>query len=70
MRLLSLAVKEYAPLMKTNIPETARAYLSELGKRGGRARAEKLTAKELKEISKKGNDTRWASVRKAKKEAK
>ena len=46
-----------------------RKYLAELGRRGGKKRAEQLSAKERSEIARKGAVARWAKRREAKKEA-
>ena len=49
--------------MTETIPNLSE-YFRAMGKKGGKARAQKLTAKRRKEISAKGNKARWAKAEK------
>ncbi|MGE5057234.1 MAG: hypothetical protein ACM3WP_24005 [Acidobacteriota bacterium] len=50
--------------MTKEIPVLSK-YFSDMGKKGGRARADELSAKRRKEIATKAAKKRWAKARKA-----
>jgi hypothetical protein len=59
-------------MAKTGIPAELREYLAKLGKKGGKkggpARAAKMTPEERSESARKAVTARWAKVRKTDKE--
>jgi len=60
-------------MAKDNIPSEVSEYFSRIGskggKKGGKARAQKLSKKELSEQGRKAVEARWAKARIAKKVA-
>ena len=63
MRLTLLAVKNYALRMKKKIPELSE-YFRAMGKKGGKARAKKLTPEERKKIASMGGQAARANAMK------
>ena len=60
--------KEQARPRAEPTPEMVSQVFSMMGKRGGPARAEKLSKKRRKEIAQKAAATRWANAKKKAKE--
>ena len=52
------------PMEPIKPTDELRKLLSELGKKGGRARAKNLSSRRLREIAKKGARSRWRKKRK------
>jgi hypothetical protein len=54
------------PTMVKKLSRETRKYLASLGRKGGRARTDQMTAAERKELARKAVKARWAKQKKAK----
>lgn len=51
---------------ESKLPNEVSSYLASLGRKGARARAEKLSAKKRREISRKAAHARWSKSKRRK----